>query len=46
MELLDNYDIPDEVLKDYLLIDEITERRRRDLEELNDGDNVTQGFCS
>ena len=44
--LFDNYDIADEVLKNYLLIDEITDRRRPDLEELNSDNNVSQGFFS
>ena len=39
----DNYDNADEVIKYYLLIDEVNDRRRPDLEELND-DNVNQCF--
>ena len=31
-ELFDKYDNADEVLKDYLLIDEINEKRRPDLD--------------
>ena len=34
--LFDNYDNMDEVLKDYILIDEVNERRRLDLDSLND----------
>ena len=44
--LFDNYNYSDEVLKDYLLIDEGNERRRPDLEALNDDDVVILGFCS
>ena len=41
-----NYNNADEVLKDYLIIDEVNKRRRPDLEELNDDDNVIQWFYS
>ena len=41
--LIDNYDIADEVLKNYLLFDEVNERYRPDLEELGE-DNVIQRF--
>ena len=33
--LFDNYDNTDEVLKDYILIDEVNERRTLDLDSLN-----------
>ena len=38
-----DYDNAYEVIKDYLLADEINERRTPDLEELND-DNIIQWF--
>ena len=40
--LFDNYDNADEFLKDFLF----DERRSPDLEDLNDGSNVIQWFCS
>ena len=44
--LFDNYDYANEVLIYYLLIDENNERRRPDLDELNDKNNVIQWFWS
>ena len=40
--IFDNFDDADEVLKDYLLFDDVNERFRPDLEELNDDNNVIQ----
>ena len=43
--LFDKYDNVDEVIEDYLLIDEVNEKPILDLEEVND-DNVFQWFYS
>ena len=44
--LFDNYDKSDQVLKDYLFIGKVNDRRRPDLRKLNDHNSVMQGFCS
>ena len=36
----------DQILKHYLFIGKVSNRRRPDLEKLNDDNNVIQGFCS
>ena len=41
----DNYDDAEEVFKVFLLIDKVNDRRRPDLDELND-DIVIQCLCS
>ena len=43
--LFDNCDHADVVLKHYLFIDEVNNRRWADLEELIDDENVIQSFC-
>ena len=43
--LFDNCDHADVVLKHYLFIDEVNNRRGADLEELVNDENVLQSFC-
>ena len=44
--LFDIYEDADEVIKQYLLIAEVSHWRRPDLEELNGNNNVTHCFYS